>query len=196
MTQASFEKCRRIVNVAVRIGHRDGLRAQFVEFFHRVLGHVAGAGHQANLALQIVVAGGEHVLGEVHAAVAGGFRTDEEPPQFRLLPVRTPVNSLRILLYWPKGGRSCGRPTPMSPAGTSVSAPMWRWFRHEALAEVHHFIIALALGVEVGASLAAAHGQGGEGVLENLFKAQELQNAEVHAGVEAEAALVRPDGAV
>ena len=27
--------------------------------------------------LQIVVAGGEYVLGEVHAAVAGGFRTDE-----------------------------------------------------------------------------------------------------------------------
>ena len=33
-------------------------------------------------------------------------------------------------------------------------------YTHLALAEAHHFIIALALGVEVGASLAAAHGQG------------------------------------
>ena len=40
--------------------------------------------------------------------------------------------------------------------------------------------------VFTGLLLAAAPGQGGEGVFENLFKAQELQNAEVHAGVEAE----------
>ena len=67
----------------------------------------------------------------------------------------------------------------MSPAGTSVSAPMWRvQLRHEALAEAHDFIVALALGVEVGAALAAADGQAGEGVFENLLKAQELEDAQ------------------
>lgn len=43
------------------------------------------------------------------------------------LPVKTPVNSLRIRLYWPNRNPTSRAPTPMSPAGTSVSAPMWRW---------------------------------------------------------------------
>jgi hypothetical protein len=54
----------------------------------------------------------------------------------------------------------------------------------------------LALGVEVGAALAAAHGEGGEGVLEDLLEAEELEDAQVDGGVEAEAALVGADGAV
>src|SRR2546430_15360346 len=49
-----------------------------------------------------------------------------EPPQFRPLPVRTPVNSLRRRLYWPKRKPISRPPTPMSPAGTSVFGPMWR----------------------------------------------------------------------
>ena len=67
---------------------------------------------------------------------------------------------------------------------------------HEALAEAHDLRVGLALGVEVAAALAAAHGQGGQAVLEDLLKAQELQNGGVHAGVEAQSALVGADGAV
>jgi hypothetical protein len=85
----------------------------------------------------------------------------------------------------------------MSPAGTSVNWPdVAPQFGHEALAETHHFIVALALGVEVAAALATAHGQGGQAVLEGLLEAQELQDAEVHAGVETQTALVGSDGAV
>ena len=57
-------------------------------------------------------------------------------------------------------------------------------------------MIALALGVEVGAALAAAHGQAGQAVLEGLFEGQELQHAFGDAGMEADAALVRADGVV
>jgi hypothetical protein len=39
-------------------------------------------------------------------------------------------------------------------------------------------------------------GKGGEAVLEGLLEAEELQDAQVHAGVEAQAALVGSDGAV
>ena len=67
---------------------------------------------------------------------------------------------------------------------------------HEALAEAHDFHVALALGVKVGAALAAAHGQGGQAVLEDLLEAQELQDALVDRGMEAQAALVGADGAV
>ncbi len=85
----------------------------------------------------------------------------------------------------------------MSPAGTSVSGPMWRdQFGHEALAEAHDFVVALALGIEIRSALAAAHGQRGQRVLEDLLKGQELQNAEIDRRMEAQPALVGTDGAV
>lgn len=42
----------------------------------------------------------------------------------------------------------------------------------------------------------AAHGEGGEAVLEDLLEAQELDDGEGDGGVEAQASLVRPDGLV
>ncbi|MNZ94359.1 hypothetical protein D3C78_1134640 [compost metagenome] len=68
-------------------------------------------------------------------------------------------------------------------------------FAHERLAEAHHFGVALALRIEVRTALAAAHGQRGQRVLEDLLEGKELQHAEVHRRVEAQAALVRADGA-
>ena len=49
------------------------------------------------------------------------------------------------------------------------------------------------MGVEVGAALAAAHGEGGQRVLQDLLKAEELDNGEVDGGMETETALVRSD---
>ena len=51
-------------------------------------------------------------------------------------------------------------------------------------------------GIEIRSALAAAHGEGGEAVLEDLLEREELQDAEGDGRMEAEAALVRPDGAV
>ena len=65
-----------------------------------------------------------------------------------------------------------------------------------ALAEGHDLTVRLALRVEVRAALAAADGKAGEGVLEDLFEAEELDDSEIDAGVEAEASLVGADGAV
>ena len=67
---------------------------------------------------------------------------------------------------------------------------------HESLAETHDFGIALAARGKVGATLAATHGQRGEGVLEGLLKAQELHDRQVDGGVEPQSALVRAYGAV
>ena len=67
---------------------------------------------------------------------------------------------------------------------------------HEGLAETHDFRVALALGVEIRATLAAAHGQRGQGVFEGLFKRQELQHPQIHRRVEAQATFVRANGAV
>ena len=48
---------------------------------------------------------------------------------------------------------------------------------HERLAEGHDFLVGLALWIEVRTTLAAAHRQGRQGVLEYLFKCQKLQCA-------------------
>ena len=74
----------------------------------------------------------------------------------------------------------------MSPAGTTsayadiacryvrVSADVSVELGHEALAESHNFSVGFALGIEVGAALAAADGKAGQGVLEDLPKPRNL----------------------
>ena len=64
------------------------------------------------------------------------------------------------------------------------------------MAEPHNLAVTLALGVEVGAALAAAHRQGGEGVFKDLLKAQKLDDGQVDGGVEAQPALIGADGGV
>ena len=85
----------------------------------------------------------------------------------------------------------------MSPAGTSVFGPMWR---NSSVMKLWQKRITspsdLPLGSKSRAALAAAHRQRGQAVLEHLLEAEELEDAEVDAGVEAQAALVGPDRAV
>src|SRR5690606_33553591 len=64
---------------------------------------------------------------------------------------------------------------------------------HEALAEPHDLAVAAALRVEVAAALAAADRHPGQGVLEDLLEAEELDDAEIHRRVEPQAALVRAE---
>ena len=69
-------------------------------------------------------------------------------------------------------------------------------FGHETLAETHHLCIGLASRAEIGAALSTSHRKGGETVLECLFEGEELEDAEIDAGVEADTSLVRSDGTV
>src|SRR5208283_1847267 len=66
---------------------------------------------------------------------------------------------------------------------------------HEALAEFHDFHVALAVGIEIRAAPAPAHGKGGERVLENLLEGEEFEQAEVDSGVEAQPSLIGADRA-
>ena len=67
---------------------------------------------------------------------------------------------------------------------------------HEGVAEAHDLCGGGALGVEVGAALAAADREAGEGVLEALLEGEEAEGVLVDRGVEAEAALVGAEGVV
>ena len=64
---------------------------------------------------------------------------------------------------------------------------------HKALAETHNLSVALALGVKVRTALAAAHRQCCKAVLEDLLKAEELDDTEIYGGVKSDTALVRSD---
>lgn len=186
-----------IVDEAAGIGQGYGLGSKLVELFNRVLGDIAGTGYKANLALKIVVAGSKHVLCEVHAAVARGFRTDQGTAPVQALAGQHACELVAETLVLAEHiADFAATDADVTSGNVCVGADVASEFGHEALAETHYFIGALALRIEVGAAFAAAHGQSGEGVLENLFEAKELQNAKVHARVETEAALVWPDCAV
>src|SRR5208283_2287766 len=86
--------------------------------------------------------------------------------------------------------------TDVAGGNVGVWSDMAREFGHETLAETHHFVIALALRIEIASAFAAAHGQRGERVFEDLFERQEFQNAKVDRGMEAQSTFIRTDGAV
>ena len=67
---------------------------------------------------------------------------------------------------------------------------------HETLTEPHHFVVALALRIEFGSALGAAHRQCRQRVLQHLLERQELEDAEVHRRVKPQAALVGADRTV
>jgi hypothetical protein len=57
-------------------------------------------------------------------------------------------------------------------------------------------VVRLALGVEVASTLSSTHRQTGQGVLEDLLEAEELEDGQVDGGVESETALVRAESRV
>src|SRR5699024_7480699 len=69
-------------------------------------------------------------------------------------------------------------------------------FCHESLAETHYFRIGFALRIEIRTAFSAAHRQSCQGILENLFKSQELQNRSIYTWMEAETAFVRSDSGI
>ena len=51
----------------------------------------------------------------------------KDPPNVNPLPVNTPLYSFFKRLYCPNKYPTSRPPTPISPAGTSVFGPMWRY---------------------------------------------------------------------
>jgi hypothetical protein len=136
----------------------------------------------------------QHVLQEVDRAIAGRLRADQRAAIFQALAgqhARELVGDALILAEHVADSRGlrrrCRRPARRCPRRCAIK------LGHEALAEAHHFGVALALRVEVGAALAAAHRKAGQRVLEGLLEGQELQHRLGHGRVEADAALVRAD---
>lgn len=184
-------------DVAVGVGKRDDLCAQLLSLLGRVDGDVARAGDDDGLALELGARALEHFLREVAEAVAGRLGTDEGTAVGEALAgqdARELVTQTLVLSEHEADLAAAHADVARGYVG--IRADVLGKLGHEGLAETHDLVIALALGVEVRTALAAAHGERGEAVLEDLLEAQELNDGRRHGRVESETALVRSDGGV
>ena len=186
-----------VVDKSAGVGEGDGFGAEVEEFFDGVLGDVAGAGDDAGFAFEGLVFGLEHFLGEVDGAVAGGFGANEGAPPFEAFAGEDAGEFVaEAFVLAEHVADFAGADADVASGDVGVGADVAFEFGHETLAEAHDFGVGFAFGVKVGSAFAAAHGEGGEGVFEDLFEAEEFEDALIDAGVEAESAFVGPDGAV
>ena len=175
----------------------DRLGAEIKQLLDGVLRDVAAAGNQADLAFERVLAGLQHLVGEIHAAVAGGFGTNQRAaPGQALAGEHAGEFVAQPLVLAEEEADLASAHADVAGGNVGVGTDVAAEFGHEALAEAHDFVVTLALGIEIGPALAAAHGERGERVLEDLLEGEELQDAQVDRGMEAQAALVGADGAV
>src|SRR5690606_20065866 len=188
----------RIVHVAVGIAAGDHLGAELLGFLDGVDGHVAGTGHDDRLAGEGVVLRLQHFVDEVDAAVARRFRAAEAAEAGDALARQdarfVAAADALVLAEHVADFAAAHADVPGGHVNVRADAPVQ--VGHEALREAHDFLFRLALRIEIGAALAAADRLAGQGVFENLLEAQKLDDAGVHRRMEADAALVRAEGAV
>ena len=182
---------------AVGIGHGQHLRAQLDGFFGSILRHVAAAGNGNAFVRHAVAFGFEHVVGKINRAVARGFRTDEAAAVGQAFAGEDGCKFVgEFFVLAEQEADFAAAHADVARGNVGIRADVAVKLAHKGLAEAHHFGIRFTFGVEVGAAFAAAHGQGGQAVFKYLLESQEFQNAQVHGGVEAQAAFIRADGGI
>ena len=186
------------MNIAVRAGEISNLRAELGGLLHDTPCNVAVAGDREALALDGVVLVLQDFLQIVDSAVAGRFRTDQGAAVAHALAGQNTVlpDALQTAVLAVQVADLTAADAHVARGNVDVRPDVAVQSGHEALAEAHDFRVGLAGRIEVGAALCAAHGQAGQGVLESLLEAEELDDAFVNVLLEADAALVRADGAV
>ena len=120
-----------------------------------------------------------------------------DPPYSSPLPVKHAAEAVgELLVLSEEEADLAAADADVAGGHVGIGTDVAEQLRHERLAEPHDLKVALALGIEVAAALAAAHHDRGETVLEDLLEGKELQQAEIDGGMEAQTALVGADGAV
>ena len=182
---------------AVAVAHGYHLRAQLHGLLRGVNGHVAAARYHHALALKGQTALAQHGTGEVAQAKARCL------PARQRAAVGEPLAGQNALVAAGDALVLAVQITDFARAHADIArghvrilADVLVQLGHKALAEAHDLLIALALGVKIAAALGAADGQGGQAVFEHLLHAQKLDDGQVDAGVQAQAALVGADGVV
>ena len=185
------------VQRALGVGQGNHFAAEIHDLTRRVLRDVAGSGNRHALAFHGLPAALEHFFGEVHASEPGGFRANQAAAVGHAFAGEDAGELVAQAFVLTEEEANFPR-TDADIAGRHVyvGADVAVQLAHERLTETHDFGIALALRIEVRAALAAAHGQGGQRVLEGLLEGEEFQHAHVHRWMKTQTALVWADGAV
>ena len=169
-----------------------------VAFLQMPPGHVAEARAGDGLALNVLALVLEDILQIVHRAVARGLGTDQTAAVGEALAGQHAVfkAALKAPILAVQVSDLPGTHAHVAGGHVDVGSDVTVQGLHEALAKAHDLCVGLAGGVEVGAALGAADGQAGQGVFENLLKAQEFDDAGIHVLLEPQSALVGADGSV
>ena len=186
-----------ILDPAVGIGAGENLAAELRDLLDRVDSDVTGAVNDDVLALEGLTAALEVLVHKVGQAVAGGLGTGERTTKGEALAGEdaAPLVSQALVLT-EKVGNLAAANAQVAGGNVGVGANVAIELGHKGLAEVHDLVVGLALGVKVGTALAAAHGKGGQAVLEDLLQTQELEHTQGDRRVKAQAALVGSNGRV
>ena len=180
---------------AVGVGDGQYFCTQLDGFFGCVLRHVAGAGNQYAFAFDAVVAGFQHGLGKIHAAVAGGFRANQAAAPFEAFAGQDGSKFVAdFFVLAEQIADFAAAYADVTGRDVGVGADVAVEFGHKGLAEAHYFGIGFAFRVKVRTAFAAAHRQGGQRIFEHLFKGEEFQHAQIDCRVETQTAFVRADG--
>src|SRR5690606_8785949 len=183
---------RLVDDVARGVGCRERLGAELVQLLDRVDRDIARARHDRRAPLETIPAGREHLLQEEHGAVAGRLGAHLGAAPLHALAGEHPrlvaVGDLAVLAE--QVADLARAHADVARGNVGVLAGVAVELGHEALREALDLAVAAAVRVEVAAALGSADALAGEGVLEDLLEAEELDDAEVDARVEAQTALV------
>jgi len=203
------------------IGKGDNGGAELNALEGSVLSDVAGAGEGNTLALPVTSTGIlKHVSDVVNETITGSLGANERATPGETLAGQDTSELVALAAVSTKHvadltATNTNVTSGNIGIGTNVSGKL----AHKGHAKAADLIVALALGVEVGTTLATTHhhysscqqscfphqdsAPGGatlltasEGILENLLEAQELENGKVDCGVQSETTLVRAKGGV
>ena len=171
-----------IIDVAVRTGQSNDLRAQMQGLLADAPRHVAEAGAGDGLALDLFALVLEDFLQVIHGAVAGRLRTGQAAAVAEALAGEDAVleRALQAAILAEQVADLAAANAHITGGNIDVRPDVAVQSRHIALAETHNLGIGLAGRVKVGTALAAADGKASQGVLEDLLKAEELDDAGIN----------------
>ena len=127
----------------------------------------------------------QHLFRKVAQAVTGSLHAVEAAVERKRLAGQHAGKLVAQALILPKQVADFARAhADIARRHIGIGANIFVQLGHEALAKTHDLSVGLAFWIEIAAALAAANGQPGQRVFENLLKAQELDDPLVYGRVE------------
>ena len=140
----------------------------------------------------------QHFVQVVHSAVTGGFRTGQGTAVGKALTGEHAVfpGALQASVLSEQVPDFSAAYAHISCRDIGFRTDVTVKSGHKALAKTHDLTFRPSCGIKIRTALAAANRKSGQGILENLFKAQEFDNAGADIFLKAQTALVGAYGTV